>query len=183
MRKFAILIGALALGFGLVLAQADDSDDRDDAAPAQLLGATSVQLSAGGFLVDAEGRALYLFTNDSPGISTCEDNCLVNWPPLLYEGELSAGSGINADLLDTIERDDSTTQVTYNGWPLYYYIGDSEAGATAGQGVGDVWYLVDAAGNAIESLNGADTGDDAADEADDDAGDDQDAGDDAGSDG
>ena len=47
------------------------------------------------------------------------------------------------------ERDDGTLQVTYNGWPLYYYLGDMEAGVATGQGLGDNWYVLDATGTAI----------------------------------
>ena len=45
-------------------------------------------------------------------------------------------------------------QVTYNDWPLYYFAGDAQAGDTNGQGVGDVWFAVDASGNAIKSGGG-----------------------------
>lgn len=163
MRKLLLLLAALAFSFGLVLAQADDETDEssDDAAHTQLEDMLTVQLGTEGFLVDGDGRALYLFTNDSPGVSTCVDTCLVNWPPLLFTGELSGGMALDSDLLDTIERDDSTVQVTYNGWPLYHYIGDVEAGATTGQGVGDVWFLVDVDGNAINPTDDDPAGDDA----------------------
>jgi predicted lipoprotein with Yx(FWY)xxD motif len=53
-------------------------------------------------------------------------------------------------LLGTITRDDGTTQVTYNGHPLYYYADDVNAGDTLGQGRGDVWYVLDAQGNQIQ---------------------------------
>ena len=95
--------------------------------------------------------SLYLFTNDTQdsGASTCADDCLAAWPALLSDGDPVAGEGVDAALLGTITRDDGTTQVTYNGWPLYYYAEDTAAGDTNGQGVGDVWFLVTPEGEAV----------------------------------
>lgn len=95
----------------------------------------------GEHLVDAEGRTLYVFTNDMPGMSHCFDDCAANWPPYLVEGdELTAGEGITVEL-GTIDRGDGTLQATLNGWPLYYYAADQAAGDTSGEGVGGVWFV------------------------------------------
>ena len=64
--------------------------------------------------------------------------------------EALAGEGVDATLLGTITRDDGSTQVTYNGWPLYYFHEDAAAGDTNGQGLGGVWFLVSPEGEAIE---------------------------------
>ena len=103
-------------------------------------------------LVDDTGRSLYLFTKDTQnsGASSCTGECLVNWPPLLTDGDPVAGTGVDAAMLGTITLPDGTTQVTYNGWPLYYYIDDAAAGDANGQGVGDVWFLVTPAGEMIQ---------------------------------
>ena len=93
---------------------------------------------------------LYLFTNDSEGTSNCEGGCAASWPPLLTDGEPEAGDGVDATLLGTTERTDGTTQVTYNGLPLYFFASDQSAGDTSGQGVGDVWYVVSPEGEAVE---------------------------------
>lgn len=106
----------------------------------------------GMYLVDQEGMALYMFAPDAQGPSTCYDQCATNWPPLTVESAdalPTAGEGLDAALFGTVERDDGTFQVTYNGWPLYYYAGDMEAGVTGGQGLGDNWYIVDATGTPI----------------------------------
>ena len=86
----------------------------------------------GPILVDGEGMSLYLFTNDTQnsGASTCYDDCAVEWPPLTTDGDAAAGEGADASLLGTITRDDGSTQVTYNGWPLYYFHEDAAAGDT-----------------------------------------------------
>jgi predicted lipoprotein with Yx(FWY)xxD motif len=105
------------------------------------------ETSLGSAVVDAEGMTLYLFVPDGQGESTCYDDCEANWPPLT--GAASAGEGLDESLLGSVERTDGTTQVTYNGWPLYYFANDAAAGDVNGQGVNDVWFAVDAGGNAI----------------------------------
>jgi predicted lipoprotein with Yx(FWY)xxD motif len=101
----------------------------------------------GDVLVDDTGMTLYLFLPDEQGPSTCTGGCATTWPPLT--GEFAAGDGIDADLLGTVARGDGTLQVTYNGWPLYGYGGDSEPGDTSGQGLGGNWWVVDAAGEPV----------------------------------
>jgi predicted lipoprotein with Yx(FWY)xxD motif len=103
----------------------------------------------GEILVDGEGRTLYAFLNDAQGAPTCADDCAQNWPPL--PGPATAGEGVDGALLSTAERDDGSMQVTYNDWPLYHFAGDAAPGDTNGQGVGDVWYVVDAAGEPVDA--------------------------------
>ncbi len=103
----------------------------------------------GAFLVDANAMTLYLFTNDSPNTSTCYDQCAINWPPLLTAEALVAGEGVDASKFDTITRTDGTSQVTYNGWPLYYFVNDVAPGDVSGQGVGSVWWVVSPAGDPV----------------------------------
>lgn len=118
--------------------------DTDAAAGTEI---ATTETSLGTFLVDGEGASLYLFTQDSPGKSVCEGDCLVAWPPL--EGEVTAGEGVDESLIGSIERSDGTIQATYGEWPLYYWIKDKAAGDVTGQGVGGVWYVVDPKGKAI----------------------------------
>jgi len=101
------------------------------------------------FLVDGKGMTLYLFTKDSPGASTsaCSGNCVKSWPPLLTTGKPVAGAGVDMSKFGTITLADGTTQVTYNGWPLYYYAKDQQPGDTNGDGVGSVWYLITPSGD------------------------------------
>src|SRR5215208_7791357 len=81
----------------------------------------------GSFLVDDKGMTLYLFTKDTPNTSVCYDKCATAWPPLLTTGDPVAGEGADASLLGTTTRKDGSIQVTYNGWPLYYYEKDKAA--------------------------------------------------------
>jgi predicted lipoprotein with Yx(FWY)xxD motif len=113
--------------------------------------AQSVAIGAsdlGDILVDGDGNTLYLFSPDAQGPSTCYDACEANWPPLV--GDISAGAGIDTALLGTATRDDGTVQVTYNGWPLYYFANDAAAGDTNGQGINGVWYVVSGSGDPVE---------------------------------
>lgn len=104
------------------------------------------------FLVDNEGRVLYVYTQDTQnsGASACTGDCIVNWPAVVASGTPVAGEGVDNAMLGTITRDDGTMQVTYNGWPLYYYAGDAAPGDITGQGMNDVWYLVSGTGTAIQ---------------------------------
>ena len=103
--------------------------------------------SLGSILVDGDGNVLYLFTPDEQGESVCYDECAGFWPPLV--GEFAAGDGVDAALMGSVARTDGSEQVTYNGWPLYYFANDAAPGDTNGQGVNEVWYVLDAAGNGI----------------------------------
>jgi len=105
-------------------------------------------------LVGSAGRALYLFEADKNGTSACSGKCAAAWPPDTVTGTPQAGSGVNQALLGTIKRPDGTLQVTYNGHPLYYFTGDSGAGAAHGQGskaFGAGWYVVSASGSKIDT--------------------------------
>jgi predicted lipoprotein with Yx(FWY)xxD motif len=122
-------------------------------APVVATGAITINLGKndklGSFLVDDKGMTLYLFTKDTPNTSNCYDKCATAWPPLLITSAAAAGEGVDSSKLGTTKRTDGTIQVTYNGWPLYYYAKDKAAGDVTGQTVGDVWYVVSAAGDQI----------------------------------
>src|SRR5690606_2423575 len=118
----------------------------------------------GTYLTDASGRSLYLFEADTAvagsqqRASTCYDECAQAWPPLLVESEpVPANPAVRAQLLGTVERRDGAKQVTYNGWPLYYYARDQNPGDTNGEdveGFGAEWYLVTPDGNPVRNEGG-----------------------------
>ena len=106
----------------------------------------------GKILVDSKGRTLYLFLADTGTTSTCSDACAANWPPLQVNGTPKVGKGAKASLAGTTQRSDGTSQVTYNGHPLYRFVGDRKAGQTTGQGVnafGAQWFVLSPAGKSI----------------------------------
>lgn len=109
----------------------------------------------GSFLVDSKGMTLYIFTKDSANTSVCNGGCATAWPPLLTSGAPSAGTGVTASMLGTTTRADGTTQVTYNSMPLYYWAKDKAAGDTTGQGVQNVWYVIDPSGKSITTAPAA----------------------------
>jgi len=95
----------------------------------------------GSYLTDAKGMTLYQFKNDHHGMSACEGPCIDNWPPFFQDlGEAVDGLAITD--FGTIPRADGKKQIGYKGMPLYYFIKDKKPGDTAGQGVKDVWSVV-----------------------------------------
>ena len=107
----------------------------------------------GRVLVDIRGMTLYLFEADGSA-STCYGSCAQNWPPLHTKGAPTAGSGSMQALLNTSPRKDRTAQVTYNGHPLYFFVGDSKPGDTHGEGInafGGSWYVVSPSGAKIDA--------------------------------
>ena len=110
--------------------------------------------SLGTFLVDAKGRALYLWDADHGAKSACSGACAQAWPPLTSATTPKASGAVKASLLGTTRRADGSREVTYAGHPLYYYEGDSTPGQTTGQGsdsFGSPWWVVSPAGKAIQN--------------------------------
>jgi len=111
-------------------------------------------VNLGQILVDAQGRTLYLFEADKGGKSNCEGPCATAWPPLLSTGAPQAAMGASASLIGTTTRGDGTTQVTYAGHPLYYFVGDKVPGDTTGQDIdqfGAKWYVLAKDGKKIDN--------------------------------
>jgi len=103
----------------------------------------------GQIIVDASGRTLYLFAADTGAASTCSGACASAWPPVNAPASPTAGTGLDPSLLGTTPRSDGNRQVTYNGHPLYTYVGDKKPGDTTGQGVtafGAGWFVLSPAG-------------------------------------
>jgi predicted lipoprotein with Yx(FWY)xxD motif len=115
------------------------------------IGVASTRL--GKILAGPSGRTIYLFLADSPTTSACNSaGCVQAWPPVLTNGAPKAGAGVNASLLGTIKRKDGTTEVTYAGHPLYYFVSDKKPGDVTGQGIdafGAPWYVVAPSGMQI----------------------------------
>jgi predicted lipoprotein with Yx(FWY)xxD motif len=100
-------------------------------------GATVGSASSSNFgtvLTGPNGKTLYTHAGDTATSSTCTDACATAWPPLATTGQPTAGAGVTGQL-GTETRADGTTQVTYDGLPLYYWQGDTKAGDVTGDGV------------------------------------------------
>ena len=114
--------------------------------------------SAGAFLTNGSGRTVYLWAKDGMNMSACSGACAAAWPPVPATGTLTATGGAKASDLGTITRSDGTKQVTYDGHPLYYFVGDSAAGQTNGQAsdnFGAQWWLVASSGAKITAADTA----------------------------
>ena len=139
-----LLVPALMLSWAGATSATTESTPMAEATPAEESATVFVRVdpTLGPFLTDPNGMTLYLFTNDTEsGVSSCYDDCAAAWPPFTADEPLELPGAVDGELT-TIQRDDGTTQVAYNGIPLYYFIKDTEPGQTTGQGVGEVWYVV-----------------------------------------
>jgi predicted lipoprotein with Yx(FWY)xxD motif len=111
----------------------------------------------GQILVDSQGRTVYLFEKDEAGKSNCNGACAQEWPPLTTTGSPKAGDGIEAAKLDTVKRDDGSTQVVFDGHPLYLYAGDTKPGDANGNELeefGAEWYALQPDGQNAEGDTG-----------------------------
>ena len=98
----------------------------------------------GSFIVAGSNNlTLYTFANDEPGVSNCEGGCLENWPAYTVQSadELVTNPDVPEEL-GTITRTDGSLQVTLDGDPLYFFIGDQQPGDATGEGAGGVWYVI-----------------------------------------
>jgi len=91
--------------------------------------------SVGKYLIAYNGMTLYTSSGDSAGVSNCTGGCAANWPPYTVPSgmQLNLQAGVSG-AASTIARADGTTQVTYKGLPLYFFVGDSTSGTVSGDG-------------------------------------------------
>jgi predicted lipoprotein with Yx(FWY)xxD motif len=115
--------------------------------------------SLGTILVAATGRTLYHYADDHGTVVKCNGSCAAQWPPLLIAANAKpvAGPGIKAAKLGTVKRPDGKTQVTYNGYALYRFAGDTKSGQVNGQGLEKEWYAVSPSGAVIKLMPSATT--------------------------
>ena len=156
--KLAIPLGAALLATACSSAATTSSPSSAPAAGSSASASTTGTVistqagSAGAFLTAGSGRAVYLWAKDGMNMSACSGACATAWPPVPATGMPTATGGAKASDLGTITRSDGTKQVTYDGHPLYYFVGDSAAGQTNGQGsdnFGAKWWLVASSGAKI----------------------------------
>jgi predicted lipoprotein with Yx(FWY)xxD motif len=96
----------------------------------------------GSVVTDDKGMTLYRYDKDqaTPSKWTCAGECTKTWMPVMVQGSVRT-MGVKNSLLGTVHRN-GMKQVTLDGWPLYRYMGDTEAGQMNGQGKGRQWYAV-----------------------------------------
>lgn len=114
----------------------------------------------GRFLV-TDGWTLYMYAPDRQQAVTCTkvDNCQQAWPPLFVGAghKVLAGAGVQQKLIGTMPGDGGQV-ITYDHWPLYYYIGDRKADQVNGQDQGFSWYVIAPSGVPNKADLGSPTG-------------------------
>lgn len=107
----------------------------------------------GQVLVDSQGNTVYMFEKDESDESYCNGSCAKVWPPVTANGQPKAGSGVSASKLTTLKRDDGSTQVVFDGHPLYTYVKDEDTEDAYGNGLdqfGAEWYGLHPSGEKTE---------------------------------
>ena len=108
--------------------------------------ATASISGIGTVLVNPQGFTLYYLTTDQHSTPTCTGSCASTWPPQMVSGSApAAGSGVTGTL-GTVASPVGGMQLTYKGWPLYTYSGDSAPGQANGQGSQGTWFAMSAGG-------------------------------------
>ena len=160
MRKILGAAGLAALALALALSACASSSSSSSSTPATTAPAAGGSSASGAsgstvnmttingtaVLTNSSGKTLYWFAPDTSTASKCTGSCSTYWPPVT--GPVTAGSGVTGTL-GTITRPDGTTQATYDGHPLYTYVGDTAAGQAKGNGLnlsGGLWYEMTVSG-------------------------------------
>jgi predicted lipoprotein with Yx(FWY)xxD motif len=160
MRKILSAAGLAALALALsACASSASSSSSTPATTAPAAGASSTPASSASgstvnmttingtaVVTNSAGKTLYWFAPDTSTTSKCTGSCSTYWPPVT--GPVTAGSGVTGTL-STITRPDGTKQATYDGHPLYTYVGDTAAGQAKGNGLnlsGGLWYEMTVSG-------------------------------------
>ena len=113
--------------------------------------------SLGEILVSAGGRALYHTAAEKKNVVKCTGRCATRWLPLVLPPgvRLISGPRAIATMLGTVERPDGRLQVTYDGFPLYLFSGDTKAGEVSGQGAGGIWHALAPSGAPVTKAAGS----------------------------
>ncbi len=111
----------------------------------------------GKVIVGASGLTLYHYTDDHGKVVKCVGACAAQWPPVLIAKAAKpvAGAGITPSKLGTVKRPDGTLQVTYGGYALYRFAGDTKKGQVNGQGLEKAWYAIAPTGALVKTAPAA----------------------------
>lgn len=106
------------------------------------------------YLADAYGRSLYVNLAESDGVSRCDVECAARWLPVLIRGETTVNKGADEGLVGRTVRSDGQEQLTYGGFPVYYFVDDARAGQYFGQAVEGEWFLISPTGEPLADVAG-----------------------------
>lgn len=103
----------------------------------------------GPMLFNEKKQAIYIWELEESEVPECYGDCAEAWPPVLTDGKPQAAGSVNSNLLGTTKRTDGSTQVTYNGHPLYYYAheGPGEVECHNISTHGGLWWVIQPNGN------------------------------------
>jgi len=163
-RRLRVLLALLAAAAAAAVVAACSSSGT----PSSSGGGSSTHAAAAGslktakiggamVLTNAKGFTLYSFFPDTSTTSNCNGTCAQNWPPL--KGPATA-SGVKGTF-GTIKRSDGSTQATFDGHPLYTFVGDTAPGQAKGNGLnaaGGLWHEITTSGSAASAPAGASSG-------------------------
>ncbi|MBT1001398.1 hypothetical protein KIH31_02175 [Paenarthrobacter sp. DKR-5] len=115
--------------------------------------------SLGQIIVDGKGMSVYVFDKDTKdsGKSSCSGSCAAAWPAVLTTSATPSVSGVTGKV-GVIPAASGGKQLTVNGLPVYTFAQDKSAGDVKGQAVGNVWWLLNPAGEKVTSTAGSSTG-------------------------
>jgi predicted lipoprotein with Yx(FWY)xxD motif len=151
----ALVVAACGSSSSSAPSSAASASPASGASSAAASGAALKSAKVGGVavLTNAGGFTLYWFAPDTSTKSNCNGTCAHYWPPV--KGPATAGTGVTGTL-GVIKRSDGSTQATYNGHPLYTYVGDTKPGEAKGNGLklsGGVWHEVTVSGGAAPAAS------------------------------
>ncbi len=156
LRRPALVVPAALAGCALLLSACAGAGVTTLSSPPTTDNSLTLTLQhspVGPILATGGGDTLYDFVPDTPTRSACiNDGCVFQWPPLIQDGTVRVGKGVDPSLVATLQRPDGATQLSYGGHPLYLYNGDVSPGVIMGQGIdqdGGPWYVLDAQGKQI----------------------------------
>lgn len=98
---------------------------------------SAIGAQAAGMVTAKNGMTLYTFDNDTGGVSSCYDDCAVNWPAYVGKADDTLTEGWTL-----VKRTDNTMQWAYDGKPVYFFKADKVKGDAAGDGKGGVWHVI-----------------------------------------
>ena len=164
LHRLRVLLALLALGAAAAVLAACSSSGTSSSgsatsspAAATTGGLKTAKIGSATVLTNAKGFTLYSFAPDTPTKSNCNGACAKFWPPV--KGALSA-SGVKGTF-GTIKRSDGSIQASFDGHPLYTYVGDKAPGQAKGNGLnlsGGVWHEVTTSGSAPASSSSSGSG-------------------------
>jgi predicted lipoprotein with Yx(FWY)xxD motif len=147
-NRWLVPVGAVAATLVIAACGSSSSSTGGSGGSSSGHALSTMKVGSATLLTNAKGFTLYWFVPDTSTTSKCNGTCAHYWPPV--PGPASAGTGVTGTL-GTITRSNGTKQATWNGHPLYTYIGDTAPGMAKGNGLnlsGGVWHDIALSGAA-----------------------------------